>query len=385
MSRALIPAAIFVSGLVLASSAGGALEVRLSISPNHPVSLEPTQISLRTFLPFTRADGSCCDLKDGGPKRYPFGSSCFAKGKGGANPCPSRQLVRVARGFQVPERRTLDAQGHELRADLRAQRRRTAAHHGPRAPARSDSSPGGFWAPRTAGLRSALPADASQKGLRDVYGTAYAHPSPATSSASSSPRSSCCRCRGTGWELGAPRRPRCSTSGFSAGALGAVAAASVTLRPPWRGRVRLLPRRTPSSPCSTSGCSGTSSTPRRHGRPGARAVPPRPPAALDRCPLQPARVADRVVTRSTSISAVVQILLYFMPSDGPLGARRRHRRGQRARRRGRSRSCSPTACAAAPGGRGSSRAALADPAPSWPSRPAHRGRDRGPRGAGRRG
>ena len=45
--------------------------------------------------------------------------------------------------------------------------------------------------------------------------------------------------RGTGWEW-AQRLAETLDVGFSAGALGAVAAASATVSPPWRGRIRLL-------------------------------------------------------------------------------------------------------------------------------------------------
>ena len=45
--------------------------------------------------------------------------------------------------------------------------------------------------------------------------------------------------RGTGWEW-ANRLAETLDVGFSAGALGAVAAASATVAPPWRGRIRLL-------------------------------------------------------------------------------------------------------------------------------------------------
>jgi hypothetical protein len=61
-----------VVGLALVVSAGGALEVRLTTSPSRPAALESTRITLRSYLPLLRADGSCCTLEPGGPKSYPF-------------------------------------------------------------------------------------------------------------------------------------------------------------------------------------------------------------------------------------------------------------------------------------------------------------------------
>ncbi len=176
MSRALIPAAIFVSGLVLASSAGGALEVRLSISPNHPVSLEPTQISLRTFLPFTRADGSCCDLKDGGPKRYPFRVEAVSpRGKVArirvrhASSYVWRGAFRFPSGGRWTLRVTNFGPTYEHSAGARP---RITVRVRPPVPT---PRPAGFGLLGRPGCDPPSPADASQKGLRDVYGTAYAH------------------------------------------------------------------------------------------------------------------------------------------------------------------------------------------------------------------
>ena len=64
--------AVVAAGLVLATPAGGALEVRLSTVPARPVALEPTRVVLRTYLPLLRSDGTCCRLEPGGPRRYPF-------------------------------------------------------------------------------------------------------------------------------------------------------------------------------------------------------------------------------------------------------------------------------------------------------------------------
>lgn len=58
--------------LVLAAPAGGALEVRLSIEPARPAALEPATITLRSYLPVIRSDGSCCRLEPGGSRSYPF-------------------------------------------------------------------------------------------------------------------------------------------------------------------------------------------------------------------------------------------------------------------------------------------------------------------------
>ena len=52
--------------------ADAALEVRVSTNPRSPLVGQLTRIELRTYVPFMRRDGSCCRLKPGGPRRYPF-------------------------------------------------------------------------------------------------------------------------------------------------------------------------------------------------------------------------------------------------------------------------------------------------------------------------
>jgi hypothetical protein len=72
MGRLAALGTLVVAVLVLATPAGGALEVRLSTVPARPSALEPTRIVLRTFWPFIKADGTCCRLEPGGPRSYPF-------------------------------------------------------------------------------------------------------------------------------------------------------------------------------------------------------------------------------------------------------------------------------------------------------------------------
>ena len=124
---------------------------------------------------------------------------------------------------------------------------------------------------------------------------------------------------GTGWEWAA-RLAAELDAGFSAGALGAVAAASATLTPPWRGRLRavlslyavvalLYVGRLWDLEHAIGISVGLALGPVLLGR--------RPSLALPRF----SRHEWRVVSSAFYlVSALVQILLYFTPSDGPLGA-----------------------------------------------------------------
>ncbi|GAA5024629.1 DUF2156 domain-containing protein [Terrabacter aeriphilus] len=124
---------------------------------------------------------------------------------------------------------------------------------------------------------------------------------------------------GTGWEW-AERLAAQLDAGFSAGALGAVAAASATLTPPWRGRLRavlslyaivalLYLGRLWDLEHAIGITVGLALGPVLLGR--------RPSPALPRFTRHEWRV---VSSTFYVVSAVVTALLYFTPSDGPLGA-----------------------------------------------------------------
>lgn len=72
MSRLTALGAAIAVGLVLTAPAGGALEVKLSIEPARPAALEPVTVTLRTYVPVVRQDGSCCRLEPHGARSYPF-------------------------------------------------------------------------------------------------------------------------------------------------------------------------------------------------------------------------------------------------------------------------------------------------------------------------
>ncbi|WP_020142819.1 bifunctional lysylphosphatidylglycerol flippase/synthetase MprF [Terracoccus sp. 273MFTsu3.1] len=124
---------------------------------------------------------------------------------------------------------------------------------------------------------------------------------------------------GTGWEWAA-RLAAELDAGFSAGALGAVAAASATLTPPWRGRLRaglslyavvalLYVGRLWDLEHAIGISVGLALGPVLLGR--------RPSLSMPRF----SRHEWRVVSSAFYlVSALVQTLLYFTPSDGPLGA-----------------------------------------------------------------
>ena len=125
--------------------------------------------------------------------------------------------------------------------------------------------------------------------------------------------------RGTGWEW-AQRLAETLDVGFSAGALGAVAAASATVSPPWRGRIRLLLAGFATIALLYIGLLwdlehffavvyGLALGPVLLGR--------RPRFG----PIRLSRHEWRIIASvSFVLIAVVNVLLYFVPSDGPLGA-----------------------------------------------------------------
>ncbi len=125
--------------------------------------------------------------------------------------------------------------------------------------------------------------------------------------------------RGTGWEW-AQRLAETLDVGFSAGALGAVAAASATVSPPWRGRIRLLLVGFATIALLYIGLLwdlehffavvyGLALGPVLLGR--------RPRFGRIRLSRHEWRIIASV---SFVLIAVVNVLLYFVPSDGPLGA-----------------------------------------------------------------
>jgi phosphatidylglycerol lysyltransferase len=125
--------------------------------------------------------------------------------------------------------------------------------------------------------------------------------------------------RGTGWEW-AQRLAETLDVGFSAGALGAVAAASATVSPPWRGRIRLLLVGFATIALLYIGLLwdlehffavlfGLALGPVLLGG--------RPRFGTIRLSRHEWRIIASV---SFVLIAVVNVLLFFVPSDGPLGA-----------------------------------------------------------------
>ena len=123
----------------------------------------------------------------------------------------------------------------------------------------------------------------------------------------------------TGWGW-AQRTAEALDVGFSAGVLGAVAAASVTLRPPWRGRVRLLLSLSVVVAFLYIGALwdlehllavgfGLAIGPFLVGR--------RPVLTGARFSRHEWRM---IAFTGFLIAAAIRLVLYFMPSDGPLGA-----------------------------------------------------------------
>ena len=125
--------------------------------------------------------------------------------------------------------------------------------------------------------------------------------------------------RGTGWEW-ANRLAETLDVGFSAGALGAVAAASATVSPPWRGRIRLLLVGFVTVALLYIGLLwdvehflavllGLAMGPVLLGR--------RPRFGSIRLSRHEWRV---IASISFVLIAVTNVLLFFVPSNGPLGA-----------------------------------------------------------------
>ncbi len=176
MSRLTAVGAAIAVGLLLATPAGGALEVRLATAPTRPFALEPTRITLRTYQPLIRADGTCCRLEAGGPHSYPFRVEAVSpSGK------VSQVRVRWAgpnlwRGvfrFSVPGRWQVrvanygPSYGHapgarpRIRVDVRAPL--------------ATPPPRGFGLLGRSGCRPPSPANRSPRPFRDIFGTAVGH------------------------------------------------------------------------------------------------------------------------------------------------------------------------------------------------------------------
>jgi hypothetical protein len=172
VSRLYALSAVGIAGLVLAAGAGGALEVRLSVSPTGPAALEPARITLRTYLPLVRADGSCCRLPPGGPAAYPFRVEAVS---------PRARVVRIRvakaakhlwRVFRFP---------NPGRWQVRVANYGPSYRHAPgarpriwvtvRAPVPTPP-PEGFGNLGRPGCTPASPRDSSTQGLSDVFGTA---------------------------------------------------------------------------------------------------------------------------------------------------------------------------------------------------------------------
>jgi hypothetical protein len=165
--------AVCVAGLVLATPAGGALEVRLSASPKRPAALELTRITLRTYLPLLRANGSCCRLEAGGPTKYPFRVEAVSPARK-----TSRISMRHAEGnewhgavrFQSPGRWTIRVANYgPSYRHVPGALPRISVDVGAPVPT---PPPAGFGALGRTGCAPPSPADASSQGFRDIFGTA---------------------------------------------------------------------------------------------------------------------------------------------------------------------------------------------------------------------
>jgi len=155
--------AVLVSGLVLAAPAGGALEVRLSVTPKRPSALDKTTIELRTYAPLIRADGSCCRLEPWDFRSYPFRLEAVSPegkvsriGVRRAEPTLWRGTVR----FPRPGRWVLQLPQFGQRVSVRV---------GAPLPT---PTPAGFAPLGRPGCAPASPADSSSQGFREVFGTA---------------------------------------------------------------------------------------------------------------------------------------------------------------------------------------------------------------------
>ena len=166
-------AAVCLAGLVLATPSGAALEVRLFVTPATPWALEPAEITLRTYVPLRRADGSCCRLVSGGPSSYPFRVEVVSPTGKVSRVALSRSRANQWNGvFRFPR------PGHwRLRVANYDQSYRHAPGARPRIsivvrPARPTLPPDGFGALGKPGCRPPSPANRSVEGFKDIFGTA---------------------------------------------------------------------------------------------------------------------------------------------------------------------------------------------------------------------
>lgn len=158
--------------LVLATPAAGALEVRLTITPSAPHALDPAKVTLQTYLPVLRDDGSCCRLVSGGPTSYPFRIEAVSPGgkvsrvrvrRSGKHswagaftfPTPGRWQVRVA---NYPGCGSANGARPCVSVRVRA--------------ARPTPAPAGYGPLGRLGCAPPSPADVSTRGFRNVFGTA---------------------------------------------------------------------------------------------------------------------------------------------------------------------------------------------------------------------
>ena len=161
---------------------------------------------------------------------------------------------------------------------------------------------------------------------RRLVGVAAGHPpgsrsrrSRRRSSASSAPRLLLAlvgaRRRGWGWAV---RVSDDLDVGFSAGAMGAVAAASVTVPPPWRGRVRfiLAPLRRPRLPLHRSAV-GPRAPDRRARRSGARSRPRRVAVRRLRRPRLTRREWRVTAATLFLVAAIIRLVRLVRPRRRP--------------------------------------------------------------------
>lgn len=156
-------AALGLSGLVLAMPAAGALEAGLSVSPRRPAALERSTVIVKTFATLIREDGSCCRLEPYAPRSYPFRVEAVSPaGK------VSRIHVRYA-GRNEWRGVVRFATSGRWRIELPQFRKSHAVRVGPPL---ATEPPARFGSLGRAGCTPPSPADAAQRGFRDVFGTA---------------------------------------------------------------------------------------------------------------------------------------------------------------------------------------------------------------------
>lgn len=149
--------------LLLATPAGGALEARLASSPKHPAALEPTQVVVRTYVPRTRTDGSCCRLGEPyAPRSYPFRVEALSPAGN-----TSRIRVRWARGNEFRGRFHFPSPGR-WQIQLPQFRERIAVSVRPPVPT---SASAGFGSLGRPGCMPPSPAG-PKHGFRIIFGTA---------------------------------------------------------------------------------------------------------------------------------------------------------------------------------------------------------------------